>query len=478
VSTPERRGLRVLTQAHEDERLIGLATSAPGRVLVVLLATALLWPFDHRDALIPAIALATFLPRWRRPVLLAAALWTAGDVLVGGPGAASQVELLRSGWERATRAWERALPVAAGAIAVSVGVWIAARRLERFPSFLRRRPLWMLFVLLGLLLACVLAVDGGSSLALAWTLGPFLLWRLAYVVLSERRKRPATFGEHCLMLFPVFGGTDVPYGKGWDHLRRREARDGEALARTQLAGLKLLVLAWLWTAARKGLDGWVLDARGLDLPRPWDLMTGETASLPVAWLSIYIELVRSTLVIAIFGHVIVGGLRLLGFNVFRNTYKPLLAETVVDFWGRYYHYFKELVVEVFFFPTYARFLKGRPHLRTGAAVFAAAFFGNTLYHVLSERTLLAAGDLDGLWARFGPRLVYCFLLAVGVWISMVRQARARGRRDELGPGRRLFRIAGVWTFYALIHLWSVYVPGEGFATRLAFCALLVGLPAT
>ena len=44
---------------------------------------------------------------------------------------------------------------------------------------------------------------------------------------------------------------------------------------------------------------------------------------------------------------IVGYLRLCGFNVFRNTYKPLLAETMVEFWNRYYYYFKELLVNFF-----------------------------------------------------------------------------------------------------------------------------------
>jgi hypothetical protein len=42
------------------------------------------------------------------------------------------------------------------------------------------------------------------------------------------------------------------------------------------------------------------------------------------------------------GHMIIGTLRLFGFNVFRNTYKPLLSESILEFWNRYYYYFKEL----------------------------------------------------------------------------------------------------------------------------------------
>jgi len=62
------------------------------------------------------------------------------------------------------------------------------------------------------------------------------------------------------------------------------------------------------------------------------------------WVGLYLELVWETLSLAAKGHVWIGVLRLFGFNVFRNTYKPLLAETVVDFWNRYYYYFKELMM--------------------------------------------------------------------------------------------------------------------------------------
>jgi hypothetical protein len=55
--------------------------------------------------------------------------------------------------------------------------------------------------------------------------------------------------------------------------------------------------------------------------------------------------------------------------------------------------------------------------------------------------------------------VYCALLAVGVYVSMRRQEARRG--VPLQPPsaaeslRRARRILGVWTFYALIHLWSI-----------------------
>ena len=56
------------------------------------------------------------------------------------------------------------------------------------------------------------------------------------------------------------------------------------------------------------------------------------------WLVVYLEHVVAVLEIAAFGHVIIGSLRLVGFNVFRNTYKPLLSESVVEFFNRLYFY--------------------------------------------------------------------------------------------------------------------------------------------
>jgi hypothetical protein len=159
------------------------------------------------------------------------------------------------------------------------------------------------------------------------------------------------------------------------------------------------------------------------------------------------------------GHGMIGLLRLFGFNVFRNTYKPLLAETIIDFWSRFYYYFKELMFEIFFFPTYLRHFRAFPKLRIFAAVFAAAFVGNTYYHIIQAKNALVGERFESLEHLVGPRLVYCFFLALGIYVSMLRQ-QGHGEKRETAPGGlenlvRFRRIAGVWTFFALIQLWTV-----------------------
>jgi hypothetical protein len=269
-----------------------------------------------------------------------------------------------------------------------------------------------------------------------------------------------------------------------DHLGRSEARTEEALARSQLAGFKLLILAWIYDHGLDLMAGLVhgqpsglLAAYGLGLPRLESLIpAGARASLPAAWAAVYLGLVWEVLKLAVRGHEIVGVLRLFGFNIFRNTYKPLLAPSLVEFWNRYHYYFKELLVEFFFFPCYVRHFRRSPRLRMFAATFAAAGFGNLYYHLLQQDAFLLTGN----WATLSPwietRSVYCGVLALGIYVSMRREQRRRGAVAGTAAGWavRLRRIAGVWTFFALLNIWGDSA-GAGFADRAAFMLALVGL---
>jgi hypothetical protein len=289
---------------------------------------------------------------------------------------------------------------------------------------------------------------------------------------GQRGKATGTaFRDHLIYLWPVWDGTNTPAGKGWDYLSQAEARSTSAYARSLLAGIKLLILVLLWESAMLFMGGAVYGIPGnpftrllggytLEIPRLRHIVNGDIpVSLLTAWASLYFDLIWETLKIAARGHFWIGVLRLFGFNVFRNTYKPLLAESVVDFWNRFYYYFKELMVEFFFFPTYLRYFRTRPKLRMLAAIFAAAFVGNMYYHVVQAKNMLVAAEFTKLWQSMSPRLVYCFFLAAGIYVSMLRQQRQRGklenRETAAARARRLRRIAGVWTFFSVINFWNV-----------------------
>lgn len=368
-----------------------------------------------------------------------------------------------------------ALPVLLGIVYL---LYLMAVHFKRLPRFVRARPQVCVHIFFWVLLLWIWLkpTASASSVAVVSLIAgsfPYLLWRCGYMVLSGQRGKAVTtkFADHLFYIFPVWDGTNTPPGKGHDNLSRAEAQTPAAYSRSILGGIKLLLLVALWKAVmqvigalfygdpKSSLSG-LLGEYHFGIPRLRFIVNGNVApSLWMVWLSLYSELIWECLFLAAKGHVWVGVLRLFGFNVFRNTYKPLLAESVAEFWNRYYYYFKELMVEFFFLPTYLRFFRGRPVLRIAAAVFAAAFVGNMYYHLLQAKRPLIEGDFEVLWGFLGARLIYCFMLAAGITISMLRQQRKRGRGAVLSPPkgsiRRLGRIAGVWTFFAVINFWNV-----------------------
>lgn len=359
-------------------------------------------------------------------------------------------------------------------------VYLIASHYRRLPAIFRHRPqLYLHFIFWAILAAIWLTPDyagiGKSIIMLMAASFPYMIWRCGYILLSGQRGHAARtiFRDHLFYIWPVWGGTNTPAGKGHDYLSRREARSREAYARSFLAGLKLLILALVWKLVLLVMGGAVyadpkspltafLGAYSLDVPQIKYILRGDvTAPLFLTWISLYLDLLRRTLILAAKGHVWVGILRLFGFNVFRNTYKPLFAVSILDFWSRYYFYFKELLVEFFFYPTFLHYFRTQPRLRIIVAVFAAAFVGNMYYHLIQLKYPLIDGNFSYLWRRLEPRFVYCFLLAAGISISMLRQKRQRGTAPEAGATAgsvaRLRKIAGVWTFYGVINLWSIKV---------------------
>jgi hypothetical protein len=378
---------------------------------------------------------------------------------------------------RSIHKWFGFTPDTAGSVLVIVAllafVWVwyrAAQRFASLPAFVKRHPqlclhgcFWVWMIVLWTVTPSNVTVR--TTLTGCAVVFPLLLWRVGFMLFTAQRGRMAgtTFADHWFYLWPVWGGSSVPYGKGFDYLTSCEAKDDEALARSQLSGLKLFLLAAMCSVGKDLMDGLVFDENNAYRRALGGLTLGVTGANDMIrmpgdypiwqyWVSMYCELFRLVLGWGSKGHVVIGFLRLGGFYVFRNTYKPLLAETIVEFWNRYYYYFKELLVNFFFFPTFTRYFKRSPRLRVFAAVFAAAFFGNMYYHVV-KATSFMLGDPAKVWADFNPRLAYCFALALGIYISMRREQR-RPKGVVRSPARRALAIFGVWTFFAFIHLWA------------------------
>lgn len=434
-------------QFHENPALVAFVQTGTGRWAVWVSACALLSWLQVSYLVMAALGLVMVLPQQRRLLLALAAVGVLAERFLEEPG--MQWPMLVGG-------------VAAGVIGLFMA-YLLVLRFAKWPAVTRQFPVITvhLAIWLGLALS---TVPWLGALALL----PFLAWRLSYMVklASQGKAADSRFRDHLFYLLPVWGGTQTPYGKGLDFLSRHEALTTEAFGRAQLAGIKLLVLALLWFFLLDLMEVLVFGGRVDYLsawPAPWSmslshmsevLRTGHHPAWYQGWATVYLELIRATLALAAVGHVIVGCLRLLGFNVFRNTYKPLLSESILEFWNRYYYYFKELLVDFFFYPTYLGLRSLGPKTRMFAAVFAAAFLGNMYHHVLAKPQTVLHLDPAEFLAAWGPRLVYCALLALGIWISMLRQQKLRLEGKSVTAATRLRRIAGVWTFYGLIHIWN------------------------
>lgn len=383
--------------------------------------------------------------------------------------------------------WHGALVV----LAQFLLLWLlyrAAVSFGRLPAPVRRHPQWALHASYWLMLVVLWTTTPAAGLWRAVLFGlallyPVVIWRCAYLVLAGQHGRMKGTGitDHVFYLWPAYGGSNTPYGKGLAYLSQHEASTTEELARSQLAGIKLLLLAVVWRLVLTLFEGAVYGpgngltraTGGLTLGVP-DLsallaQTGSPAPMQ-GWMSVYCQLFEDVLRLAVKGHLIVGMLRLWGFNVFRNTYKPLLAESVVEFWNRYFYYFKELLSTFFFMPTFTgvgKRLRHWPRLRLLAAVFAAAFVGNVYYHVIKDAAAMAQGQLLLVLQAQQSRMFYCLLLALGIFVSMLREQQRRGQSARGGTAPRWLRVFGVWTFFSLISIWNTD-GGAPFLNRVHF----------
>jgi hypothetical protein len=141
------------------------------------------------------------------------------------------------------------------------------------------------------------------------------------------------------------------------------------------------------------------------------------------WASILVAFFGSIISVSVLGHRFIACCRMAGFNALRNTYRPLSSRTLAEFFNRYYFYFKELLVDVFFYPFFLRYFKKQPKLRLVGAIFAAAGFGNAFYHFVRDLGFIQKFGLRGALVRYQVYLFYCFLLAAAISISQLRHRK-------------------------------------------------------
>lgn len=374
--------------------------------------------------------LITLLPEYRKMVLALAPLILLVTANIGNPAI-----ILES------------------AVVIAVGMalyWCAMR----WPaSLFGRRP--VVFLLSGFSLLIVIACETNSpsaSSTMLWALvgvSASYVWFIAYAV-TDRSSNPAKDSALELATFrPLWGTTNTPFPKGAAYLRRIEAKTPEQLAVTQLKGLKLL--AWAILLSFFQIYWFRFFHRYLRIPMPDEALAMSVRGTPAPWymcwasqILAYFELI---LKFSIFGHRFIACARIAGFNALRNTYRPLSATTLIEFFNRFYYYFKELLVDFFYYPTFVRYWKKHRRMRTVFATCVTLVLGDSFYHLTRDWQFLRN---DGLWkglASYQVLLVYNTALAIGLSIS---QLRKRGPRPRSFVRGRLLPSCGVAFFYILV----------------------------
>jgi hypothetical protein len=159
-----------------------------------------------------------------------------------------------------------------------------------------------------------------------------------------------------------------------------------------------------------------------------------------------------------------------GYNALRNMYKPLQSRNIADFFNRYYFYYKELLVNVFFYPTFLRYFKNRPLLRYYAAIMMAAFVGNFLVHFVAHADSIIKEGAIKIFVSMHSFLFYCFLLGNGIYISQYRKIKTGKSGRKLPLPLASFMVLG---FYCIISIFSFIPEGMAFVTGFKFLFSLV-----
>jgi hypothetical protein len=135
----------------------------------------------------------------------------------------------------------------------------------------------------------------------------------------------------------------------------------------------------------------------------------------------------------------------------RNTYRPLSSRTVAEFFNRFYYYYKELLVDVFFYPTFLRYFKRNGKLRLVAAIFAAACFGNAFYHFVRDLGFIQKLGLVRALVGYQVFVFYCVALATAISISRLRR---RGPAPTGFIRGKLWPSFSVGVFYCLLDIFG------------------------
>ncbi|MDX2417565.1 MAG: hypothetical protein QNK19_08910 [Xanthomonadales bacterium] len=485
---------RIIPAIDQSPALVQLAQHAGGKAL--LLAVFAFGLFLHGSRwwpeLVVILAAMSFWPQFRRPLLTAATLYWLFSQHTN-----LKWSLLKKVFDTQGLATTTSLPAYGLSLVVATILFCAmyyylVRRSQG--TWLYRRPVATL--LLGYIVCLTFASYAPlPATQQAWLWGFLIMlghyfWYLAYSLhdrnAASDTKLPGTnfiyqFGHYQ----PFWGGSNTPFPKGATYLRKIEAKNAEQLAISQLKGIKLLYWAFILSLVLGILKMVVYGRPFYNLALPFHLVipsvndalahtrAGEPYHWYINWAVMLIDFTKAMLTLSIWGHIIIATVRMAGFKALRNTWSPLQSKSIAEFWNRYYYYFKELLVEFFFYPTFLKYFKTRPRLRLFMATMAAAGLGNMLYHFIRDIHVIMGLGIWGALKAFHVYIFYSLLLGTAIGLSQIRNQRRKQsthwfRRNITAP-------ATVLGFYAICHVFGAPYSGYGLDVYFQFLLNMINI---
>lgn len=268
------------------------------------------------------------------------------------------------------------------------------------------------------------------------------------------------------------GHQPIPTPERWDTLQR--------------SGLKLLVWATALNGTQIFVSSIVFDVPvanvfafaepfRLHLPDLRELVIGERPLAQVAcsslWLIIVVDFLMHFLRFAYWGHTIISVVRMLGFDAFRNTYRPFESKSLAEFFGRFNFYYKEILWRAFFFPAFRRFFRGRLRARIIFAVFVSVGLGNFLLLLVRDSVLISSLGPLGILQAYSVYAVYCVTLSIALSLSlMLSFDRPRARRRWT----QVIAVASYVLFFSILRVFDDAFVGD-IHMNLAVFSRLFGL---
>jgi hypothetical protein len=480
---PGRSALRNFLAIDERERFVALAQTLRGRALLFVVAVLAVSTYNSwwEAAFVVAAAMAfAYLEKQRHLILFAATYAMAFSAFWLSETAIEENIAVVAAQEGIGHASPLLLAHLA-LITFMIFSWSALMVVRKHKSFiLARRPVIALLAIYAALcgLTSLDLLHGMPRLALWSFLSVYTpyIWFLAYALVDQRARdrSPDTF--QLGTFHPFWGGpSSIPFGKGAGFLRKTLSKTPADLAVTQIKGVKLL----LWSNLLLGLKmvlTWLCEEQ-LNIPSV-ELAVGaylEGQGFPIAlgWSALLWSTAKFCLRTAYWGHLFIGGARLAGFRLPRATWRPLESRTLIEYFNRFSYYFKELLVDFFFVPTFFRVFRKHPRLRMFFATFMAAGVGNAIFHFVREVDLLATMGVAASIDSFTSYAFYCVILATGIGISQVRANAGYSPSSTLAG--RLWSFLTVWGFVVCLHVFSDESRAHTLLERSSFLASLFGV---